>query len=186
MLSVSTTITFLAHREPLTHRIAERSKQNEIFVRNHATVSSYDMSFFVESFSAKTERNLVCLSSLTTVWQEHEAHERSMVNFKHLLTIHMFLSLFVVRKALLQFLVQMSLSKRNILCQKPQMLMSNLASGCWCAEWWRVSPVIGSRFGSISTSCYRSPAMWLISSFKSSCLLCINPPFWHDIAWLRV
>ena len=31
MLSESTVITFLTDLEPLTHRMAERSKQNEIF-----------------------------------------------------------------------------------------------------------------------------------------------------------
>ena len=58
MLSVSTANTFLTHCEPLTHRITEQSKQNENFVCNYATVSPYEMSFFVESFSAKTEKNL--------------------------------------------------------------------------------------------------------------------------------
>ena len=49
MLSVSTVTALLTHRKPLTIRMAELSKQNEIFVRNYATIK---MSFFVASFPA--------------------------------------------------------------------------------------------------------------------------------------
>ena len=42
----------------LMHRIAERSEQYEIFARNHAQISPFEMSFFVENLSAKTERSL--------------------------------------------------------------------------------------------------------------------------------